>query len=67
MDLDDVLIQLKKDGDFEAGTGVPEERIKEAEISLATTFPEGYREFLIKYGFIEWSEAEIFGISENEY
>lgn len=37
------------------------------EEQLNTKFPDSYKKFLKKYGYITWSEGDVYGISDDPY
>lgn len=57
-------LQAKKG--FECYGPLSEEKIIEMEKKLEIYFPENYKEFLRRYGYVEWFGHAIYGYSEHE-
>lgn len=65
MELSEIFSKLEQKDDFECGEPQSEEDIGRLEGRLKFSFPEDYKIFLKKYGYIRWKEGKIYGISKR--
>jgi hypothetical protein len=64
--LDATLNKFKEKEGFECFGKLNHESIHEMESELGVSFPEPYKIFLKKYGYVEWFGHTIYGYSEDE-
>ena len=64
--LDEIIEKFKNKEGFECHGQLNEEIVDEMECKLEITFPEQYKAFLRKYGYIEWYGHAVFGYSTDE-
>lgn len=64
--LDVILDKFKEKEGFECHGKLSDESIHEMESELEISFPELYKVFLKKYGYVEWFGHTIYGYSEDE-
>lgn len=65
MELNDIFKKLEEKEGFRQGVGQDEESIKELERKLNVSFPEEYKVFLRRYGYICWKGGRIYGVSKK--
>ncbi len=53
--------------DYDVGSGVPEETVKNAEKLLGIQFSKQLREYLLNYGWMEFFGVELYGIYNNDF
>tara|TARA_R110002072_G_scaffold33030_9_gene100276 strand:+ start:27705 stop:28145 length:441 start_codon:yes stop_codon:yes gene_type:complete len=66
MNLENTLDKFKEKPGFECYGSLNESEIKGMESALGVSFPEAYKVFLRKYGYVEWFGHTIYGFSEDE-
>lgn len=64
--LDAALDKLKEKEGFECHGQLNDESIQQMERELGISFPDQYKMFLKKYGYVEWFGHTIYGYSEDE-
>lgn len=67
MDIINIFKNLEQKEEFECGLPQSESQIQDLETSLNVKFPEVYKEFLRRYGYMSWFGGGIYGQSHDQY
>ena len=67
MDFTNLLTKLTLKENFAHGLPQSEGQIHDLETKLNVQFPQSYKDFLRRYGYMSWLGGEIYGPSDDEY
>lgn len=67
MDIIEILKKIESNEDFECGEGLDDAGIQSLEKELGMSFPDSYKVFLKKYGYMSWFGDTLCGYSSDNF